>query len=261
MNTLHVTHITTALRSIEDVVLELDRAIDVNEIHPKEFDALRNRYDHALDLLIDTMSRSNDSRYYIVDEAAGLFAWIKGEKDVAKRKISDAVVRKGDALLTSQAGRGLAHSAGTPEMSRGDDTRDSPFRGWLGFFYVTVVLVMAPALLIAVAGTVSVATLPATDQTSEAYLLLVLFYVYAGLSVFYILSTPRRSRYAPPAAILLFSLLTVGCMYLLVGPSLSGADAEVPALYYGIVFFLITCGISTVVYYSISAKVRRIFIK
>jgi len=259
MEKLHVTHITKVLRDIEDVVLELDAAIDSNEISPVAFENLQGRYTQALDVLADDMNHSKDSRYYIIDEAAGLFAWIKSEKEIAMSKISDAILKKGDKLLASQAGRGLALSLNVAGKSGARVHVESPHSGWLGFFYVTITLVMAPAMLVAVGGTISAAFSPSVNFTASALLVLALFYAYAILSTFYIITAPRRLRRSVPAAIVLFALLSAGCAYLLIGPKLSGS--EMPGIYYISIAFLIACGVSTVIYYSVSKKVRRVFTK
>ena len=97
--------------------------------------------------------------------------------------------------------------------------------------------------------------------TAASYLLLILFYLYAILSGFYVVSTPARSRYATPAAIMLFTLLSLGCIAMVVGPFTEGTGSDAPAAYYIILALLIASGIATTTYYATSSKVRRVFNK
>lgn len=250
------------LREVEDVALELDKAINVGDIDHVTYARLKKRYDEACQLLSDAASLeadNGDNRYYIIDEAAGLFAWIDQEKDIASHKIAVAIARKGDVALTSQAARNLDASAKPRHDSSSADKTISAYRGWLGFFYATIMIVLAVSLLISVLMTVGAVLSLDFRGSVSAYSVLLLFYAYAGLSVFYVRSVAVRSQRAIPAAIVLFGLLSAGCIALIIGSAVAGNSSELPTVYYVILWFLVLCGISTAIYYALSRRVRRVF--
>lgn len=251
---------TEFIRKIEDIVLELDHAISSGTIESEEFDRLKRQFRKAAALL-EQDAQHEDSRFYIIDEAAGLLYWISGQKQAAKESIRDAVARKKDTQLTSQAARGLAASLKVSKSHEDEfenDTRGSPVRGWLGFFYLTVMLVTLCFGLLAVASTLGIFTSTAgTEQVFGSVISWVLF----ALPMSYLVLALRRSRWSRTVAIALFTLLTTGCAVIFAaiaafgGPSGdSGASAFLAFL-----AFLIFCGTATTAYYIRSSRVRSVF--
>lgn len=246
------------LRTIEDITITLDKAIAAKEINPSDYANLKRNYESA-STDIDEQIDQNDSRLFVIKEAEALLAWINGEKDTAFKKIKEAVSIKGDPSLLSEAGRGLASAAKISPTKTHSSTKE-PLRGWLGFLYATNIVVAIPSILIVILGTWATFIAPQPDTNFiENLLYLSLFYAYAALSIFYLIFAPRHSRHSIPAAIALFSLLTLGCIANIFTPYTSDASQEIPYAYFITLSALIVCGIGATTYYAVSSRVREIF--
>lgn len=257
MSDLHKnTQTTKLLREIEDIVLDLDKAIESNEIDHKSNALFKQRYRNAVSSLPDYATQ-NDSRFYVIDEATALFAWIDKEKDFTRTKIQEAVAKKGDALLISASGRKLAATYKPSQKSNHDKSKGDFATGWLGFFYLVIAIVVVFSLPITLI--VAMTMLLTPPQNAEGFVGLVLFGAYACLGIAYIIFAQRRSKRAIPVAVVLFSLLTLSCIFLIILSTVQGDDVEAAGVVYVFFSFLILCGLATTGYYVLSSHARRVF--
>ena len=84
-----------------------------------------------------------------------------------------------------------------------------------------------------------------------------------GIMLAYLVLAPRCSRYARPLAVIIFGLLTIVTFILLLSTFIYGyEDSPGFELFVkSFLLFLIACGTATSIYYLVSEKVRRIFIR
>ena len=251
-------HTTKLLREIEDIVLDLDRAIATEHMSHQDLEEITRRF-AAADALLEGAIDKSDSRRYIRDEAVALLAWINGDKKAATVGIAVAISNKGDTHLVSQAGRGLAATITTKPSPKTTARPESPVSSWLGFFYATVTLAMVGLVLMTLGATVALFFAPVSIATGVATTIL---WLLSGLAIAYLVLTPRQSRHAPVVAILFFGSLTLLCIILLLGVVIYGDYDDTPgfgAFVQLTLLCLIACGAATTAYYQFSQKVRRVF--
>lgn len=259
MNKSTPQQVTSLLRKVEDVVIELDNAIDTQHIDHSALEKLKNKFDKAKDLIDDSILK-DDSRLYVCHEADALFLWISNDKEASKNSVAKAVKIKGDTQLLSKSGRGLAVAMKTTKK---DSTSQSmtPVNGWLKFFNVTTLALVICLLPVALLILLSLFLQP----TTEIYPLVVaaVAWTLLILSVAYLVSATNRLKRAKSLAITLYGLLTLLCIVILFAANMYGNYDGLPGLQIFITLlfiFLIACGTATVLYYQSSEKVREIFI-
>ncbi len=257
MNKTTAQQTTKLLREIEDVIIDLDAAINAGYIEYADLEKLKHRFEQADESLRDGID-VKDSRLYVCDEAAALLVWISGEKQAASDKIADAVGKKGDTHLTSQAGRGMA--AGIKNNSNEKASRnENPVSGWLGFFTVMIAIIMLGIFLISLAGTFAL-FFPPVDLGGFA--VVAISWTLTAFSISYLTLAPRRSKRARPLAILLFGSLTAICIAILIAALMYGDYQDIPGFRVFVVLFLlffIAWGVAATAYYQFSSRVRQVF--
>ena len=194
----------------------------------------------------------------LLTKPQALLHWIEGDKASALTFIKSSVKIKGDRLLLSESARGLAIQV--PLKKQSSDISENPTGGWLGFFYATVMLAMLLVGLLALGATFAVFYTPFDPSALFAAFL---SWSAIGIMMAYLVLAPRCSRYARPLAVIIFGLLTIVTFILLLSTFIYGyEDSPGFELFVkSFLLFLIACGTATSIYYLVSEKVRRIFIR
>lgn len=248
---------TKQLREIEDIVIALDEAIDKKEIDHSDLEKLERRFEKASKSLEDNIG-PRDSRRYIRDEAESLLLWIKGDKKASTEKIIDAVNKKGDKHLASQAGRGIELSVKKIDTKAVDQSAGK-INGWLGFFQIPILILTIFLLPVSIVGLISLFFPPIEFGAIITYFIC---WTITALSISYLALAPQRSNRARTLATMLYASLTVICIVLLIltfTNSGSSSIEELNILARIVLLFFIVCGAATTAYYHFSEKSRQVF--